>query len=83
MVIKVQKDAKASKVHQGHLEKEVIQVELDDQVPRGWMEQMVYLEFPALKAIRVLSELKVHVDNKEQPVKLDIMGPKVIKALQD
>ena len=47
MVLKVQKDAKVLKVHQDHLEKEVIQVELDDQVLRGWTEQMVYPEFPA------------------------------------
>ena len=38
LVVKVQKDAKALKVHQGHLEKEVIQAESDDQVPREWME---------------------------------------------
>ena len=38
LVVKVQRDAKASKVHQGHLEKEVIQAESADQVPRGWTE---------------------------------------------
>ena len=38
LVVKGQKDAKAPKVHQGHLEKEVIQAESADQVPRGWTE---------------------------------------------